>query len=353
MLLVRAPTARISGFMRYSFLDENDQLTFAHDQYGREIRGGFWSPNLVTNAGLNAVATARLRSYPTALEDDPQNWRGWMVVGTGSTAPAFTDTVLAAEVFDENPGDLATNNNGGFSDVNTFPDPSGGFITASWRITRVFTLASTLNLTEYGFSTTPGGSLTIRELFRDEGGNPVTISIAAGKKIRVDHTLLYSLPWGAGSESFNIEEYNVSNALVATHSVTADCLWVAVQAGNRSKMFYAALPYRGSALSTKRFGVYESAPSTDPTTAAANSGDLATSSAAYVNGSYQIREQCTVPEAGPNGVLHGFVFRILGTTGVGDSPQQGFRVAFNNPATFTKADTHTLTLAMILSWSRA
>ena len=331
--------------MRYSFLDENDEPTFAHDQYGREIWGGHWSPNLVTNAGLNAVATDRLRSYPHAITTEPQTWRRFGRIGTGSTAPDFTDSTLVSEV-------MATDDNGGFGDSNSYPDPDGGFITANLRITRLFTLSDAQNLTEYGFSTTVDGSLNIRELFRDEHGDPVTISVAAGKKIRIDHTLEYSLPWGVDSATFDIEEYDANDALVTTHSITADCLWVAVGAGDRVKMFYAALPYRGGNIATKRFSVYGSAPSTDPTTSAAISGDLNTSTGEYAPGSHEVREYAVIPEPSLNGDSYGYVFRILATTGAGDGSRQGFRVAFNTPATFTKANTHTLELAMILSWAR-
>ena len=350
MLLVRAPTARIGGRMRYSFLDENDQPTFAHDQYGREIRGGFWSPNLVTNGGLNAVATQRLRWYPGAISNDPQEWRAWMRVGTGSTAPAFSNSALANEVFDEEPGDMATNSDGGFADVNSYPSASGGFISAHFRITRVFTLDQARNLTEYGFSTTAAGNLNVRELFRDGNGNPITISIAAGKKLRVDHTLTYSLPWGVSSEPFDIEEYDVSNALVATHSFTSDCVWVAV---HRSKMFYFALPIQMGGETSKRFDVYTSAPSTDPLTEVSGTGNRAVTTDGYVANSHQVRVSCVIPEASLNVEMHGFVFRTLGQIGSNEARQQGFRVAFVAPATFTKADTHTLEFAVILSWARA
>src|SRR5690606_18625283 len=127
--------------------------------------------------------------YPSGLGTQEQQWRAYGHIGTGSTAPANSDTVLDAEV-------MTSNSNGGFSDSDSYNSPSGGFITADFQITRVFTLASSQTLAEYGFSNDEG-SLHIRELFRDEFDNPITISIAAGKKLRLDHTLTIALPWGA------------------------------------------------------------------------------------------------------------------------------------------------------------
>lgn len=333
--------------MRYSFLDENDQPTFAFDQHGNRIWGGHWNPNLITDTGMDALVTEPVRSY-TTLGTQEQTWRAYLHVGTGSTEPANSDSSLDSEVQEGN-------SNGGFSDVYAHNDPDGGEITAEYQVTRVITLASNQNLTEYGFSSTPGGSLNIRELLRDGEGDPVTISITAGKKIRVDHKLIVTLPWGAASESFDILEYDIGDSLTATHNMTADCLFVAVDAPDRQKMFMLALPYNHSSGGTlrKQMGVFTSAPSTSPTVAA-NPSDHTNSVtvAAYTPGSHTLTMLYVFTEGQAIGTLCGYVCKIASSSGQNDQGEQGYRVVFNTPATFTKADTHTLELAVELSWAR-
>lgn len=347
MLLVKAPTARLKGLMRYSFLDENDQPTFAHDQHGRRIWGGHWMPNLITDTGMDALVTQPVRSYQ-AVSTQQQTWRAYLHIGTGSTEPAYSDASLDSEVQEGN-------SDGGFSDVYTHNDPDGGEITAEYQVTRVITLEGNQNLTEYGFSSTSGGSLNIRELFRDGEGDPITISITAGKKIRVDHKLIVTLPWGAQSQSFDILEYDIGDNLIATHSMTADCTFVAVDANNRTKLFMLALPYEHLSGGTlrKQMGVFTSAPSTSPTTSAAPTDHTNNVTiAAYTPGSHKLTMSSVFTEAQANGTLYGYVCKIASSSGQNDHDDQGYRVVFNTPATFTKADTHTLELAVELSWAR-
>ena len=340
------PTARLRGLTRYTFLDENDQPTFALDQHGRAIWGGFWSPNLITNAGLDAVAVERLITYMGSLASQPQQFREFLRVGVGSTAPAFTDTSLVSEVASSESG-------GGFSGSTTFPDPSGGTIEMHALITRVATMPTTENLTEYGFSRLVDTNLNIRELFRDEFGDPVTISIVAGKKIRVDHTLIVSLPWGAEAHTLSIEEYDASDALVTTHSLSVNGVFVAVFASNRVRMFKSALPPQGASGDLKRFALYTTAtPSSEPDVAASNAHEASITDEDYVPGSHTLTQFATYNEAVGNGPAYGYVLRQVTLTGQGDGGEYGYRVAFQSPTTFEKEDTHTLRLAVDLSWAR-
>lgn len=341
----KAPTAKLRGRVRYTFLDENDQPTFAHDQHGNAIWGGHWNSNLITDAGMDAIATDYVRSYPGTLGATiEQTWRKYAHIGTGSTAPANADTVLDAEV-------MTSDSNGGFSDVETYNSPAGGFITAEYQITRVFTLASSQNLTEYGFSDDEG-SLHIRELFRDEEGDPITISIAAGKKLRLDHTLEITLPWGAASETFDIEEYDASDSLVATHEITADCTFFATSSNRYSQMFYCALPRLGVLAATRFLRYTLTAPVSNapdqPIAVDEQSVNRASwASDEYTPGSHTLRQYGVFTETQANGEIRGFAVGVL------DNPREhGFKVVLTSPASFEKADTHTLELSVELSWAR-
>jgi hypothetical protein len=345
VLLLRLPSTRVRGFTRYSFLTERGQRTFAHDARGREIWGGHWSPNLITDVGMDALHNERTHDYPTTGGVSAQTFRSTLRLGNDSTEPAFTNTVLGSEL-------LTTTSNGGFGNVSTFPDPVGSTITANYRVTRVATVTDAANFTEYGFSGLTS-NLNIRELFRDEEGDPITISISAGKKLRVDHTLAVTIPWGVTEHTFDIEEYDAGNALIATHAMVADCLFVATASSERARMFRTALPVSDTvSIDRKSGGAYLTAGSTNPLSAHPSGAlEVLGTFAAYTAGSFTRRMSFTMTEAQANGSLHGFVTR--GVTFGSTSPNNhGYRVVFKSPATFTKLDTHTFTFAFDWSWAR-
>ena len=350
------PTACLRGLTRYTFLDENNQRTFALDQYGNRVWGGHWNANLITNTGLNAVATERLMVY-VDMSSTPQEFRAHLRIGTGSTAPAYTNSSLANELLEGELGEeepLPGNSNGGFGDSNAFPDPSGGTIEAHLRVTRVITMVNARNLTEYGFSREALTSLNIRELFRDESDNPITISLGAGKKIRVDHTLIVSLPWGASAHTLSIQEYDISNALVATHSISVNGVFVAASTAVRGRMFRTALPPQGVADNRKVIGRYLETPSSEPDVAATPSNEVFVESVAYTPGSHALEHYVTYTEAQVNGLSYGYVLKqFTEPGGSGNAALYGYRVAFQAPLTFEKLDTHTLRFAVVLSWARA
>lgn len=338
MLLVRLPPLGLSGRVRYSFLNERNERTFAHDARGRRVWGGHWNSNLITDAGLENAAAVRIVGDLVAT----QSWRTWLRVGTGSTEPAAANVALVSQV-------AATDSTGGFSAGSaTYPDPSGGVITGLFPVTRVATLASAANLNEYGFSDTETGNLNIRELFRDETDDPITISIAAGKKIRVDHTLTVSIPWGATSQTLDIEEYDAADELVTTHEITVDALAVGA---HRQNLFRAMQPFSaGGGVAGLHF---TTKPSIDGATTVAPTAFVSASLDAYVPGSLERRNVGTFQEASGNGAVSGYTFGVntaFGATGTDGT--HGFRVSFTSPATFTKANTHTLAVAMIVSWAR-
>lgn len=343
MLRVELPAVRVRGRVRYTFLDENDQPTFALDQHGRRIWGGHWSPNLITNAGMNNLRTQRVTTY-ASFGSLAQTYRTTLHLGTGSTEPAFTDSSLVNQV-------QTSALDGGFTPVSAFPDAVGGVMTATYRVTRIATVASNTNFTEYGFSG-EGGQLNIRELFRDEFGDPVTVTIVAGKKIRVDHTLEVSIPWGAEEHEFDILEYDAADALVGTTPMTADGLFVATNAGARDRMFKMALPLvTAGGYENKQGRASLTAGSSDPLVAHP-SGDLFDLTwEAYTSGSFTQRGLLTIPEASANGSVRGFSITPSNALSA-STVNNGWRLVFKDPTSFTKADTHTLTLVLDWTWAR-
>src|SRR5690606_29765886 len=136
--------------------------------------------NLITNAGLDAMAGGVGIS----------NLINYLAVGTGSSEPRYTDTTLDAEV-------ARTNSNGGFGDSEAMV--GSGDLVEYWRRirTRVFTEAQANgNLAELGFfSAASGGTMWNRQLFRDELGQPTTITKTPEDQLRVTYEYRVYPPW--------------------------------------------------------------------------------------------------------------------------------------------------------------
>jgi len=136
--------------------------------------------NLITDVGLDALAGG------TGIG----NLINYLAVGTGSSEPNYTDTTLDAEI-------ARTNSNGGFADLNEMV--GSGNLVEYWRRirTRVFTEAQANgNLAELGFfSAASGGTMWNRQLFRDELGQPTTITKTSEDQLRVTYEYRVYPPW--------------------------------------------------------------------------------------------------------------------------------------------------------------
>jgi hypothetical protein len=136
-------------------------------------------PNLITDSGLNLLNNSTLSTL---------GLMSWVGVGTGSTEPAVTDTILDNQV--GNRTNTASVGDGEFSN-------SGGSIT--WwerQISRLFDFAEANgNLTELGFFTAAtGGTMFARQLFRDEFNDPTTITKTADDQLRIIYRYRIFIP---------------------------------------------------------------------------------------------------------------------------------------------------------------
>src|SRR5690606_34207051 len=117
------------------------------------------------------------------------SFRRYLAVGTGSTAPDVTDDVLDNEV-------QRANSDGGFG-IGANSAGLDDTLDLWWYeslVRRVVTMSDDRNLTEYGFSAAASVAINIRELLRDELGDPITVSLLTGKSLRVDHTIRVEMP---------------------------------------------------------------------------------------------------------------------------------------------------------------
>jgi hypothetical protein len=139
---------------------------------GKVIRdsGGF-HPNLITNQGMNGQSN-----------DTFDNMTSLMNVGTGSTAPAFTQTALAAEVGTGRVGRVG-------SVLYTYTAGTPDY----WFRKHVYTFLEAFangNLTEVA-TFNGSGIMFMRQLLKDGSGNPTTIT-----KTSLDQlTITYEYRW--------------------------------------------------------------------------------------------------------------------------------------------------------------
>lgn len=194
--------AALSGWTMWMVCDENNRRIPVQDQHGRWLWGGWWNRNLITDVGLEKIAT----NCVLVESGGSGRWRSYSQIGTGSTAPAFTDTNLVTKV-------QSTNSNGGFGE--SWIDVIGTTIKREYTVNHLHTMTADRNLTEYGYSPDDAaGSTVIRELFRDQANNPVALTVLNGKKLQIIHRLDITLsPFASTAVEFEIEEYNTANAL--------------------------------------------------------------------------------------------------------------------------------------------
>jgi hypothetical protein len=127
-----------------------------------------WFPNLITNGGLNRMATS---SYLLSCQ-----------VGSGSTVPAFTDTSLTS--FVAGSSTIQTTNGSVLA-----TSPYYAWIRRSWRFAEG---AATGNLSEVGIAwTSTPGNLFSHALILDEVGSPTTITILSDESLDVIYELRY------------------------------------------------------------------------------------------------------------------------------------------------------------------
>ena len=360
--------ATLKGRVRWQVLDERGQPEAPRNESGFAVAPveGVEQDNLITNHGMDRLAEMDAFMLPTT---SGFGWRRRLAVGTGSTAPAFSDVALANEVQRAaTSGDFSPGSNAyALDDVENV-----------WRATslarRLVTMTANRNLTEFGlaqeeFAWTEDDppvpeahqDIHVRELLRDSGGTPITVTVPSGKSLRVDHTLIVELPAPAAgtTASINIEEYNVGGTLVGTTAYTV------VHGGhvhtanneNATEVFKVWNPQHVTALGRRRLPISKAYGRVGVWT---SSGDISPNSSTSVppdlvlvpyTGSYQRITRHTSSAAQENGDWYGYAFTNI-TAGNFPVNRSGWFVAFSSPATYTKVDTDSLRVGLVSSWAR-
>lgn len=146
---------------------------------GRIREFGEWQDNLITNGGMNKLAGGvGSGSFMSAVR-----------VGSGSTAPAFTDTALVAHVASVAADTAVVSINAVAADAAPF---MGAQMTYTFPVG-----AAAGNLTELGLAgntSLSGYPLYTRALFKDGSGNPVTIVVGADEQLVITYILRLYIP---------------------------------------------------------------------------------------------------------------------------------------------------------------
>lgn len=132
--------------------------------------------NLITNDGLDKFNTLNIGSCAT-----------YAGVGTGSTAPAVTDSALVAEITPT--ATHRTSANGGITVADSYVvgPPDAG----QRKITYLFDFSQANgNLTEIGlFENNSTGKMWTRQLLKDGTGTPTTVVKTVNDQLRVTYTI--------------------------------------------------------------------------------------------------------------------------------------------------------------------
>jgi hypothetical protein len=338
--------ATVRGHVRWQVLDERGVPEVPRTPSGVAVGPveGVEQDNLITNRGLDGLAERNWDGTSTTLTGvQTQSWRRRLAIGTGSTAPNVTDTTLDNEVQREaTSGTFPEGHNTHYLD-----EVTDEFVAES-LVTRLATMTADRNVTEFGLSYETTGNIFVRELLRDGGGTPITVSLLNGKTLRVDHTLEVRLPAPvAGTPvTINIEEYDAGNNLVdttpygvihgpyaegATDSYISGVFLIWNPAQNVSPVLHAITSAHAYNRATSSPSITSVGGMTHET---------------YVVGTYSRRRFHTVPTGIGNVTWYGYSVRA-------GSNHRQYVVAFDDPATYTKVSTDTLRAGLVSSWARA
>lgn len=334
--------ATLKGRVRWQVLDERGVPEIPRTPSGIPVgpAEGVKQDNLITNLGLDHIGLYSI--YSTIISSNAA--RRYLAVGTGSAAPSNTDTTL------DNEAQRA-------SDAGAFPvsnqtmslDTDNDLWVGDFLETRIVTMNTDRNLTEFGLSPSNSADIGIRELLRDSGGNPIPVTLLDGKSLRVDHTYTITLPAPANgiATAFAVDEYDAGNNLI--QSIPYDLIhggWVtALNHDSLLRLFMTWAPvstFITNALmftsnqSYNRVGNISGAPT------------VTRELVPYVPGSHESIKRFTFNAGQYNTDLYGAAFRAS------SSGQNGGHVfLFDDPATYEKQNTDTLRIGLVSTWARA
>lgn len=359
MPLIHGPRIGLSGKYKFEVLHPDtrkpivgrDGVPIYRDASGFVRRAGVWQPNLITDRGLDEFHENRILTMSSG------SMRRFLKVGTGSAAPAVTDAALAAYVGESD--DSGTGNGVYTHGYDETGDPLFRF--SSVRVVE-FTAGGSLTLTEFGFDPSTGDFTSIRELLRDEVGDPTSVALTSGQMLSVSHEAFMEIP-EATTVSFDVVEKNLAGTTVGTQSYTG-VLYAIMQFESGSYMPY--MEPGNIDASTFEDTIFQST-RTAKTTLGVGTGthiDIdaandrrgnnlgAAVHASYTPGDHYLDLPLVLE---PSDQLPGDApVRSFGTGYLSSNDlDAGYWIALDVGQAIPKASTHSLALNLRLSWARA
>lgn len=274
-----------------------------------------WFDNLITDAGLERIATADAASH--------------CMVGSGSSTPAVTDTALATWV-------AATTTIQSVTDTVASAAP---WYTGTRRVYRFAVGAAAGNLTEVGigWNTT---SVFSRTLIKDGGGNPTTLTVLPTEFLDVTYEFRLYAPASDAALAVTLAG-TVHTGVIRAAKATNIGSW-----GAHSVLANGMKSATSDSVFTGYSGATLGAQTGFPTgsTASGNTSTSGYSLAAYVPGSLKRTITCSVGlnELNLAGGINALLFQPL---------RAGcFQMSFSPP--IPKTSSQTLSLTFELSWAR-
>lgn len=291
--------------------------------------------NLITDAGLDHFANVNTAGNSDNQAYFREGFRTHAAVGEGSAAPAFADIALGSEVM--RVSGAGTSNN---------KAAVGGVVTALATCTYVFDFVAPYNLTEFGFAPGSGSSLSIRQLFRDGLGTPITISVLANDQLSLAHELEVTFTPHEAAAVLTIDEYDRIGTFLGTTNHNG---WASL--AGRDNVSLATL-HVGRHYAA-RFWYFQLDPGgpvdgllwSYPTYPVNTSSGVIRTVDPYIAGSHERVLHFEIDASTSNGLWYGF--------GIGDDPGNGNAFIFVFDGSFTKANTHTFSFSIKRSWARA
>ena len=277
---------------------------------GRERPLTGWFPNLITNGGLDRMATGPVGFH--------------VHVGAGNTPPDANDTALAASVARTSTTQLLQNGAQGAA-------PYYGWYLTTWRFSQG---AAAGNLAEVGVGwSNTNGDLFSRALILDGGGSPTTVTVLADEFLDVSYELR-NYPSLTDSDPHIVSIGGVDYTFTArSASVTDSSNWTPpLRSGPSYPNTGFCRAYNGGIQAITQ----------QPSGAGSNSSSI--SAAAYSNGS---REIASNAEWGlNNGNVSG------GITALDFRRVNHFGYQFSVSPAIPKDNEKTLALTMVAGWDR-
>lgn len=316
--------AGLEGWVSWGLIDRSGHVAKGGEQH-----------NLILNTFLDRIADTALSPLSSFLTH--------FAVGTGSTPPSVTDAALDNEL--ARTTTTITNTTG--------RSANGVYVIV---IEREFDFGQgNGNLTEFGFAGGAASPMLVRELFRDGGGNPITITKTSDYKLRIKYELEIRLsPTVLTPSSFTITGIGAINGEYAflggpdTSTFQTDLNLFS----NLARGFVAGSGNYGGVADTVPWLNYLYGTTNTPTGGEASAHSHST----FTPGDWQ---RSITPVWGTNGA--NFTIAMVGVLGRRSTSGQtrwrapGFVFNIDENDRFTKDNLHTLTIDDLLtvSWGRA